>query len=381
VSSAGSPLSDFSIGASFVDGQAVLALRGEVDALTAPEFGAFFETMIDRGHRTVMLDLVGLRFMDASGLTVIALAADRLEVLGGTLTIRTPTALIRQMLDITGFARLVILGDHESDYGHLGPEQPGLGAGSAIIGGAASAPDSFPMTQSVRQFTTIHSDDEVIEGALRLAVTLAHAVVGAADGVSVSLRRRGALSTVAATDLTISAMDSTQYETGEGPCVDASTVGHWFHAETLEKETRWPSFTPRARSLGIESILSSPLLVQNRPVGALNIYSRTPQAFSLRDQELAATFATETASILSEAETDTTDDHLSIRFLGALRAREVIAQAQGVLMERDGLAEDDAYSVLRRYSRQNGRPLQERAEHIVNSTRRPNPFWPESPRE
>jgi anti-anti-sigma regulatory factor len=45
-----SMLSDFSVAATFVDGQVVLALRGEVDALSAPEFGAFFETMIDRTH-------------------------------------------------------------------------------------------------------------------------------------------------------------------------------------------------------------------------------------------------------------------------------------------------------------------------------------------
>lgn len=359
-------MSDFSIGASFVDGQVVLALRGEVDVLTAPEFGAFFETMIDRGHRTVMLDLVGLRFMDASGLTVIAHGADRLEVLGGTLTIRTPAALIRQMLDITGFARLVMLGDDESEYGSLGPEQP-VGRLSP-----AGGPSSYPMTKSVRQFTAIHSDDEVIDGALRLAAALARAVVGGADGVSVSLRRRGKLETVAATDQTISTMDATQYDTGEGPCVDASTHGHWFHAESLGEETRWPSFTPRARALGIEAILSSPLLVQNRPVGALNIYARTPGAFTKVAQEVAATFALETSTILNEAETDVTDDHLSTRFLGALRAREVIAQAQGVLMERDGLAEHDAYTALRRLSLENGRPLQERAEHIVDSTRRPD---------
>jgi GAF domain-containing protein len=281
--------------------------------------------------------------------------------------------LIRQMLDITGFARLVILGDRESDYREIRPQR--------LASALASMPNASPLTRSVQQFTAIHSDDEVIDGALRLAVTLAHAVVGGADGVSVSLRRRGILSTVAATDQTISAMDSTQYETGEGPCVDASTVGHWFHAAALDRETRWPLFTPRARALGIQSILSSPLLVQSRPVGALNIYSRRAQAFAAQDQELAATFATEAASILSEAETDMTDDHLSIRFLGALRAREVIAQAQGVLMEREGLAEHEAYGVLRSFSRQNGRPLQERAEHIVDSTRRPNRFWPDSSRD
>jgi anti-anti-sigma factor len=368
-------LSDFSIGASFVDGQVVLALRGEVDALTAPEFAAFFETVIDRGHRTVMLDLVGLRFMDASGLAVIAHGADRLEVLGGTLTIRTPAALIRQMLDITGFARLVMLGDRESDDGGLGPVATTDRVGA--VAGPVAGPDAYPMTKSVRQFTAIHSDDEVIDGALRLAVTLARDVVAGADGVSVSLRRRGKLRTVAATDQTISTMDATQYDTGEGPCVDASTHGHRLHAASLGEETRWPSFTPRARALGIQAILSSPLLVQNRAVGALNIYSRTPAAFTEADQQLAATFALETSTILHEAETDVTDDHLSIRFLGALRAREVIAQAQGVLMERGGLAEHAANSTLRRLSLENGRPLQERAEHIVDSARRPDQQGPD----
>ena len=203
-----------------------------------------------------------------------------------------------------------------------------------------------------------------------MAVSLARAVVGGADGVSVSLRRRGLLSTVAATNQTVSNMDASQYATGQGPCVDASTVGRWFHAESLESESRWPEFTPRARALGIESILSSPLLVRQRPVGALNIYSRTPSAFTVRDQELAGVFADKASSLLHRADLDVSDDGLSVRFQGALRVREVIAQAQGVLMERQGITESAAYRALRLFSLRNGRPLQERADHIVASTRR-----------
>ena len=48
----------------------------------------------------------------------------------------------------------------------------------------------------------------------------------------------------------------------------------------------------------------------------------------------------------------------------------MIAQAQGILMERDGISENDAYRALRRFSLHNGRPLYERAEHIVASARR-----------
>jgi anti-anti-sigma factor len=363
-----SALTDFSVAATFVDGQVILGLHGEVDVLSAPEFGAFFETMIDRGHRSVVLDLSELRFMDASGLAVISHGADRLEVTGGTLTIRTPMAMIGRMLEITGFARLVELGPDESTYGHPGPylsvttgEEPGAGRVPA---------HTYGMTKGLMTFASIHSDDDLIDGALQLAASLAGTVVGGADGVSVSLRRRGVLSTVAATDRTVTRMDANQYETGEGPCVDASSQGHWFHAESLKSETRWPAFIPRARALGIQAILSSPLLVKERPVGALNIYSLTPSAFSARDRELAGTFAEQTSSLLGEAERKLRDDELSVRFQGALRAREVIAQAQGILMEREGVSEKEAYSALRRFSLRNGRPLYERAENIVASTRR-----------
>jgi GAF domain-containing protein len=165
-------------------------------------------------------------------------------------------------------------------------------------------------------------------------------------------------------------MDASQYQTGEGPCVDASTQGNWFLAASLEKETRWPAFTPRARALGIEAILSTPLVVQARPVGALNIYSLTPWAFTLQDRELAAAFAGRASSLLSDADVSLTADELSIRFQGALRTRQVIAQAQGVLMEREGISEQDAYVALRRFSLGNGRPLYERAENIVTSAHR-----------
>jgi GAF domain-containing protein len=122
--------------------------------------------------------------------------------------------------------------------------------------------------------------------------------------------------------------------------------------------------------------LSSPLLVEDRPVGALNIYSLSASAFSPKDRELAATFAAEASAILADAATAQTDEggeQLAIRFQGALRAREIIAQAQGVLMEREGLAEEEAYSALRRFSMDNGSPLQERAVDIVTSTRRTRP--------
>jgi len=224
--------------------------------------------------------------------------------------------------------------------------------------------------------TAIPADTDVIDGALRMVVALARATVGGADGVSVSLRRHGRLSTVAASDQTILDMDADQYATGEGPCVSASVEGHWFHIESLDDETRWPAFVPRAKELGINAVLSSPLMTEERPIGALNIYSRTAAAFAPKDQELASIFATEASVILRDAGAAVTDDELSTRLQEALIARGVIALAQGVIMEREGVTTDEAFASLRRYSHQSNRPLQERAAEIVASTQAstPRPF-------
>ncbi len=213
----------------------------------------------------------------------------------------------------------------------------------------------------------IPMDSDLIDGALRLVVELAHDTVGGADGVSVSLRRHGRLSTVAASDQTVLDMDAQQYATGEGPCVEASIEGRSYLAESLAHEQRWPEFTPRARALGINAILSTPLVTLDRPVGALNIYSRTPSAFAAQDQRLAAKFAAEASTILTDSGVDASDDQRSERIQNALRSRELIAQAQGVMMERHGITEHDAYKALRIYSQRTGRSLRARAQDITAS--------------
>ena len=175
------------------------------------------------------------------------------------------------------------------------------------------------------------------------------------------------LATVAASDQTIMAMDADQYSTGQGPCVDASIKGHWFHAESLDTETRWPAFTPRARGLGIKAILSSPLRACEKPVGALNIYSRTAQSFEIRDQESAGVFAQQASVILSDARAEVSDTQMAIRFQDALQSREVISLAQGIIMEREGVDKERSFNALLRSSHSHGVPLRKQAEVMVLS--------------
>jgi anti-anti-sigma factor len=366
------PVGRLTLGLSFSTARAVVVVRGELDSSTAPELGAVLGGLADRGYRSVVLDLAECDLIDSAGLRVIAENAEQLALWGRSLSIRSPSGVVGRLFDLVGPAGVKMLeGSEDLPVAALDLRRS-VDAGRL----AATVADLAPATPRLGAPAPASVAHEEVDGALRLVVALARALVGGADGASVSLRRHDRLATVAASDETVLAMDADQYATGQGPCVDASTVGERFHTDSLVSETRWPAFIPQAQALGINAIVSSPLLVADRPVGALNIYSRTADAFSSQAQELAALFATEASTVLSDAEAGSAAR--SAWFAAALETRQVIAVAQGVLMERDSVDRTAAYRSLRRFSSRTSRPLRERAEDIIASSHPPAGLPPTS---
>jgi hypothetical protein len=314
----------------------------------------------------MVLDLTDLDSIGAAGMVAVASAEKRLVALGTPFTVRSPSELVNRlsgMMESAETTRLLEKDRHDDE--HLGVEEtertPRRSGGSKPEG----------PTAEFRRMTAMPSDPDVVDGALRLVVELARTLVEGADGVSVSLQRHGRLSTVAASDQIIMEMDADQYATGEGPCVDASILGRWFHAESLDTETRWPDFTPQARRLGIKAILSSPLTAFEEPVGALNIYSRTAGAFDVKAQAAASVFAKKASVILSDAGAGTRDTQMAYRYQEALRSRKAITLATGVLMERECADEEEAFAELLRLSLVHGIPLRKEAEAVVRDARQP----------
>ncbi len=350
------PHNVFAVATSVSDGQALLTVRGEVDHIHAPVLEYSLNALIDQGHRDLVVDLSGVDFLDSSGLKVLEAAVHRLERAEGSLALRSPSPIVRRLLGIVGLDDVIHV-ERSVEDGHESP------SGATDTQGAELG--DLGLGLGVRQLVAMPSDNQAVDAALRMIVALAEASIGGADGVSVSLHRDGHLSSVATTDPTIAELDAEQYATGEGPCVAASVAGHRFHVEALAEEERWPSFIKGARTHGINAILSSPLLSLNEPVGALNIYSRAPRAFSPEDEQLASVFTAQASIVVSEARISVSTDELSLRLTKALHARKVIAQAQGIIMERLSLNPDAAYNELLDFSRQSNIPLRQRAEDVV----------------
>ena len=350
---------EFAIVIGFEGNQAILGVAGDLDALTAPTLSAVVRAVLEQGHSDVVLDFGRLAFIGAAGLWVIIDASTRLRETSGVLTVRSASAHTRRIFDLTGVSAIVRM-ELSDPLSTLGAEQ--------LPGDTSGTRPPVPLLPLFPRVGQVPASTEVIDAALRRVVELAKATVDGADGVSVSLERNGQLTTVAASNDTVLRMDAHQYETGEGPCVAAAIEGHWFHVESLAEEHRWPAFIPLAMHEDIGSILSSPLLGTERPIGALNIYSSSERAFGPPEQELAALFATQASGILVDAGSDLTDGQLAARITDALMAREVIAQAQGVLMARHHMSAKVAATTLHRNARTADQVVRQYAIDVVETT-------------
>ena len=101
---------------------------------------------------------------------------------------------------------------------------------------------------------------------------------------------------------------------------------------------RWPHFAPLAVNAGIRSVLAYSLSA--RQPSALNLYARLPAAFGATDRAQGQLFATLARLALDSAEERASDDRRTGNLLEALRTRELVGQAQGILMERERITAD-----------------------------------------
>jgi anti-sigma B factor antagonist len=81
-------------------GRTVLAARGELDALTAPAFGATIGEVVRTGTNDVIVDLRDATFIDSTGLHVLLNAQRRLTRTGRRLNVVCNGSPVRRALEL-----------------------------------------------------------------------------------------------------------------------------------------------------------------------------------------------------------------------------------------------------------------------------------------
>ncbi len=211
-------------------------------------------------------------------------------------------------------------------------------------------------------------------GLQELLTRVAHFAARAiprADGAGVTLLRSdradSAVEALAASAAFVEEIDEIQYRVlNEGPCITAVRERRSVRSGSLGGEKMWPRFGPRVGRLGVHSVLSLPLLLPDRVVGAINVYAREKDVFDERATELGELFASPAAVAVHNARVLDQALTLTTQLQEALLTRPVIDQAVGLLRGRSGASSEEAFARLRAISQKENVKLAIVARRIVD---------------
>jgi GAF domain-containing protein len=226
------------------------------------------------------------------------------------------------------------------------------------------------LTEGIAELSRVLVNEEALDDTLHRVADLACRNIGGADLAGVTLLRDGKPTTAVFTDPASPEMDSAQYDTGVGPCLDAWRHQQVFRIDSTADDGQWPAFSQAAADHGIQSTISLPLAVRGNGIGALNLYSKQPAAFSDEDEQVGSLFADQASVALTNAQLYDSAYRLTQQLQEALTSRAVIDQAKGILMGQRGVGVDEAFTILRTTSQRENRKLRDIAQELVDGARR-----------
>lgn len=164
---------------------------------------------------------------------------------------------------------------------------------------------------------------------LETVVAIAKRTIPNCDAAGISMLIEGKPTSAAVSDRLAVEVDLVQYETGEGPCLAAIADSQVVRIDLLPMETRFSRFAPGALALEINSVLSTPLDARGRTVGALNLYSRLPEAFDARAEEAVQPLAEVAADAIGTSPLTRTPWRWSTGCWRRSRARRSLPRPRG----------------------------------------------------
>jgi GAF domain-containing protein len=195
---------------------------------------------------------------------------------------------------------------------------------------------------------------------LNTIVDVARRSMPGVDHVGVTrAHREGHLMNIAATDQLVRDLDDFQCALNEGPCVHAIWTDPVIVVERARHDQRWPRYSPAAVRVGVRSQLGLRLFVDpGETLGSLNMYSTTSDTIPAETRVLADLVAAEVAVVIKHV---LLEEALS----AALLSRSVVGTGVGIVMERYGLDNEQAFAYLARVSQHSNVKLQDVAHEIV----------------
>jgi len=212
------------------------------------------------------------------------------------------------------------------------------------------------MAALARTTASAQSPTDILTEVTAAAVELLPGV----DTAGILLIRRSGYESLAGTTDLPHQLDELQMTVQEGPCMQAALADTEVRTDDFRTETRWPQYSPAVVDIGVLSGISFKMFTADRTAGALNLFGYRPHSWDANEMAIGGVLAAHaTAALLAyqnEAQLQT-----------ALMTRDRIGQAKGMIMERYGVDDVQAFHMLRRLSQESNTKLADIADKVIEA--------------
>ncbi|PZE63783.1 hypothetical protein DEJ27_17135 [Curtobacterium sp. MCPF17_018] len=179
--------------------------------------------------------------------------------------------------------------------------------------------------------------------------------------------RTGTLHVIASTSERSSDAEEAQLGTNEGSCLDCYRTGETIDVPDVSTHASdWPQFVETMHARNLVGTFAEPIRLRRATIGSLCVFATHDQGHDDRDVVFIQLLADAASAALVRQR-----DHGRLRTLDeqvedAIAARVTVEQAKGALAQRQNIAIDEAFQLLRSGARSAGRGLRELADDVIH---------------
>lgn len=232
-------------------------------------------------------------------------------------------------------------------------------------------PQNLPLTDELSavfaRMSGLLLSEETVEISLGLLSALAQETVPGSSGAGVSIVDERGRRSSGSTDDRVRQADTLQYELDEGPCLTAAVTRELVRMDDLAADPRWSRWAAAAARLGLRAAMSAPMVAGDTSLGAMKVYADEPGTFDAAAEQRLRLFAAQSAIFVANLRTRERAERLSDGMRQAIRGRDAVSMAKGLLMGRNAVDEETAFRALLARAQQDGTSVAGAAQALVES--------------
>ncbi len=184
--------------------------------------------------------------------------------------------------------------------------------------------DGVELSKTLHRFASTMATTFDVDQVLAELCESATKILGV-FGAGVAIEASGRLEFVTATDLRSFDIEQVQQKLQAGPCVEAFQTGEVYAVDDISVLAQWPEYLEAARDLGFVAMIGVPLLVGERRLGSMDVFSTEQRYWTANDLETVQILADVATAYLVHARRSVEAERLAAQAAASeLRFRSLV---------------------------------------------------------